>query len=57
MDDDQLGKTLTTERSERSVSVSHEDLQSRVGVVTPSVLEVLAIRLGLGVHNLSGNYS
>jgi len=55
--DDQLGKALTAACSQRGVSVSHEDLQLRVGVVTPSVLEVLAIRLCLDVHNLPGNYN
>ena len=55
--DDQNGQTSASLGCERSVSVSHEDLQLRVGVVTPSVLEVLAIRLHLGVHNLCGNYS
>lgn len=42
---------------QRSISVGHEDLQTVVGVVTPSVLEVLAIRLPPGVHNLCGNYT
>ena len=56
MDNDQLGQPTTAKRCQRSVSVSHEDLRVRVGVVTPSVLEVFAIRLRLGVHNLTGNY-
>ena len=57
MNDDQFGQALTTNRGQRGISVSHEDLQSRVGVVTPSVLEVFAIRLRLGVHNLPRKYT
>lgn len=45
MHDDQFGQTLATNRSQRGISVSHEDLRviERV-VVTPSIPEVLASR-------------
>jgi hypothetical protein len=43
MNNDQLSEPPTTQGGQRSVSVSHEDLRSRVGVVTPSVPEVFAL--------------
>ena len=41
----QLGQPQTTDRSQRRVNVSHEDLRARVGVVTPSVPEVFVYPL------------
>jgi hypothetical protein len=45
MKNDQFGQASPTYWGQRGVSVSHEDLRVRVGVVTPSVPEVFVYPL------------
>jgi hypothetical protein len=45
MDNNKFREASTPFRRQRGISVSHEDLRSRVGVVTPCVPEVFVYSL------------